>query len=118
MPLNIDNENVSSTSSDKNTKEQEEDCVMNYHVTRLRFGLLDLFVRDAIQEGNGDHLLLSLPYLLMLFHHYKRTKYAYVLLLHLVKVYALLPESISHELIYCRFWNTKGGAGSNIPLDL
>ena len=98
-------------------KTEEEDFLRNYHVARLRFGLLDLFVRDSIQ-GDGARILLCLPYLLLLFHHYKRTKYSYVILLHLVKVYALLPESLAHELVYCRFWNTKGGAGNNIPLDL
>ena len=91
---------------------------MNYHVARLRFGLVDLFLRDAIKEGDGYSLLKALPYILMFFHKYKRTKYAYVCLLHLVKVYSILSKSLAHELIYDRFWNTKGGAGNNIPYDL
>ena len=39
-------------------------------------------------------------------------------LLHLVKIYALLPSGLAHELVHERFWNSKGGKGHNIPLDL
>ena len=100
----------------KNTK--KDDHLLNYHTSRLKFGLLHLYIRDAIQEGDGQRLLLILPYILLFFHLYKRTKYAYVILLHLVKVYAILPSGLAHELVYERFWNSKGGKGKNIPLDL
>ena len=96
----------------------QEDFIRNYHIARLRFGLVDLDLRDAIKEGDGARLLVTLSYLLILFHLHKRTKYACVTLLHLVKAFALLPESLANELVHDRFWNTKGGAGNNIPLDL
>lgn len=113
------NEDIPMEQSSENQQEDtqsQEDCMKNYHIARLRFGLVDLDLRDAIKEGDGTRLLVTLPYLLMLFHLYKRTKYAYVTLLHLVKAFALLPESLANELVHDRFWNTKGGAGNNIPL--
>ena len=99
----------------------KQDYVYNYltyHTSRLRFGLIHLYIIDAIHEGDGQRLFAILPYILLLFHLYKRTKYAYVTLLHLVKAVALLPSGLANELVHDRFWNTKGGAGNNIPLDL
>lgn len=96
----------------------EEDNKFNYHVARLRFGLLDLNLRDSIKEGDGERLFLTLPLLLLFFHVYKRTKYSYVILLHLTKAMSTMSAGQAHELIWNRFFNKKGGAGHNIPLDL
>ena len=49
---------------------------------------------------------------------FKRTKYSYVILLHLVKAIAVLPSGKANELLCERFFNRKGGAGNNIPMDL
>ena len=95
----------------------KQDYVYNYHTTRQRLGLIHLYIIDAIHEGDGQQLFAILPYILLLFHLYKRTKYAYVMLLHLVKTIALLPSGLANELVHDRFWNTKGGAGNNNPLD-
>ena len=45
-------------------------------------------------------------------------KYAYVVLLHLVKVVAILPRFQVHRLKWNRFYNKYGGKGNNISLDL
>ena len=111
-------ETTNSKPSGSREAKSDVDHIYNYHTARLQFGLVHLYIRDAIHEGDGQRLLLVLPYALLLFHKYKRTKYAYVTLLHLVKIYALLPSGLAHELVHERFWNSKGGKGRNIPLDL
>ena len=100
------------------SEETKRDHQLEYHLARLRFGLLDLHLRDAIKEGDGQRLFNTMPYLLLIFNAYKRTKYSYVTLLHLVKVLVLLPEGIAREVVSDRFFNRKGGLGNNIPMDL
>ena len=54
----------------------------------------------------------------MLYHSEGHTKYAYIVLLHLVKVVAILPEFKAHRLMWNRFYNKYGVKGNNISLDL
>ena len=65
---------------------------------------------DAIREGDGQRLLI--------FSCYGHTKYAYVTLLLLVRVHAILNQSEAFSLMSNRFCNTSGRIGRNIPLDL
>ena len=96
----------------------KRDYVYNCHTSRQRFGLIHVYIIDAIHEGDGQQLFAILPYILLLFHLYNHTKYAYVTLLYLVKTIAFLHSGLANELVYDRFWNTKGGEGNNNPLDL
>lgn len=55
---------------------------------------------------------------LLLYHSEWHTKYAYVVLLHLLKIVAILPEFEAHRLKWNRFYNKYGGSGNNISQDL
>ena len=86
---------------------QEEECgspkpdfKFNYHQNKLAFGLLLLDFNDAVREGDGEHLF---------YHSESHTKYAYIVLLHMVKVVAILPEFEAHRLKWNRFYNKYRG---------
>ena len=74
--------------------------------------------RDAIKEGDGNRLfnLYKLP--LLIYKCNGNFKYAYVVLLYLVKCIAILPKFHAFRLKWNRFFNAEGGMGKNISLDL
>ena len=98
--------------------EPTEDPVHNYHRARLAFGLFLAEINDAIKEGDGDRLMDAYKLAILFYHHYGHPKYAYIVLLNLVQMKALLPESEAFDLVHNRFHNEHGGKGCNIPLDL
>ena len=103
--------------------EQESSCTkpdfkFNYHQNKLVFGLLLFDFNDAVREGDGERLFDIYKLALFLYHSEGHTKYAYVVLLHLVKVVAILPKFQAHRLKWNRFYNKYGGKGNNISLDL
>ena len=51
-------------------------------------------------------------------HSYGRVKNAYVVLLFLAKVYAILTEKLAFDTLQNRYFNNSGKAGGNVPLDL
>ena len=55
---------------------------------------------------------------LLLFKTNGHVKYAYVVLLYLCQIIAILPASEASDLKHNRFRNKYGGKGKNIPLDL
>lgn len=77
-----------------------------------------LHLDDAVREGDAGRLLHFLKVALLLLHCHHRVKYAYVVLLFLVKIYAILPKGIALEVLHHKVFNTLGKAGGNIPLHL
>ena len=73
---------------------------------------------DAVKEGDSASLLKFLKVALLILHRYNRVKYAYVVLLFLAKVHAILSERLAFEVLQNRYYNSSGKAGGNIPLDL
>lgn len=100
------------------TVEEKEDYVHNYHCARLTFGLLMMLFSDAVMEGDLASLLKFFKVALLLLHTYQRVKYAYVILLFLAKIYAILTEKLAFEVFQNRYYNNAGKAGRNVPLDL
>ena len=94
--------------------ESKEDHLCNYHRGKLVLGLTLLEFDDSIKEGDGKRLHDLYRFALLLFKAHHKTKYSYVVLLHLVKIAGALSEKDAHNLMWNRFFN-KGG---NIPLDL
>lgn len=82
------------------------------------FGLLLRDFNDTVKEGDGEHLIDLYKLALLLYYSEKHTKYAYVVLLHLLEIVAILPEFEAHRLTWNRFHNKYGGRGNNISLDL
>ena len=94
------------------------DFLFNYHQAKLTFGLILFEFDDAIKEGDGDRLHDFYRFGLLLFKAYGKIKYAYVILLYLAKIKAILLESDAHDLKWNRTFNKRCFPGMNIPLDL
>ena len=116
---NLELANTEETVQNENKgSEEKEDQIFNYHKAKLSYGLLLLDFGDAIREGDGGRLLNLYKLALLIYSSYGHNKYAYVTLLFLVRIYAILDESEALNLICNRFCNTVGKMGHNIPLDL
>lgn len=61
-------------------EDKSEDCVNNYHIACLTFGLLMMLFSDSVKEGDSTSLLKFLKVALLMLHSYHRVKYAYVVL--------------------------------------
>ncbi|CAL9694043.1 unnamed protein product [Knipowitschia caucasica] len=85
---------------------------------RLYFGFLILDMLDAVKEGDGERLIRLYKVALLIYKAYGHTKYAYSTLLLTVQLNSTLSPRIAHDIMWNRFWNSKGGKGMNIPLDL
>ncbi len=102
----------------KRTETSDEDHLYNYHSAKLVFGLLLMEFNDAIKEGDGERLLDVYKVALLIYKEHGKTKYAYEVLLFLVKIYGILSKHDAHNLKWNRFFNKHGTKGGNIPLDL
>lgn len=109
-------ENVEMTSTNANSTEQDYMC--NYRSAKLTFGLILLEFNDAVKEGDGDRLFDIYKMALLLYKTHGHFKYAYVVLLHLVKCICILPEKQAISVKWNRFFNGSGRQGANISLDL
>ena len=63
---------------------------------------------DAIKEGDGARLFELYKLALLLYKTYGHYKYAYAVLLYLVKCTAILPPSQALRLKWNRFFNGSG----------
>ena len=98
--------------------ESQEDYKFNYHSAKLTFGLVMLEFNDAIKEGDGGRLFELYKLAMLLYKTHGHYKYAYAVLLYLVKCIAILPASQALRLKWNRSFNGSGLPGKNIPLDL
>ena len=94
------------------------DGVFNYGSAILNDGLLLLELRDAIHEGDGPRVVRCWKFMLLHWRHAKHTKYSLEALHLIAGINATATERIAHELTWCRFINTRGVPGGNIPIDL
>lgn len=97
--------------------EVKQDHRYNYHIAKLTFGLILMDFRDAVREGDGDRLFDIYKVALLLYKTHGHYKYAYAILLHLVKCTAILPKQQALSCKWNRFYNGIGGKGTNISLD-
>jgi len=99
-------------------EEAKADYKFNYHSAKLAFGLVLLEFNDALKEGDGDRLFELYKLALLIYKTHGHYKYAYGVLLYLVKCIAILPPSQALRLKWNRTYNVSGLPGRNIPLDL
>lgn len=94
------------------------DSIYHYTEQLLTIGSIYLEMSDAVREGDGERLIRTWRYLLIIFRNSNRRNYAKdaVLLLHQY-MYELSPQQ-SEQLLFNRFVNTHGGIGRNISADL
>ena len=98
-------------------KNPAQDYLYNYHRGKLAFGLILFEFNDAIKEGDGDRIFDIYKMALLFYKAGGHNKYAYVVLLYIFKVIAILSESEARQLKWNRGFNKHGGKGKNIPLD-
>ena len=99
-------------------EENKADHKFNYHSAKLAFGLVLFEFKDAVKEGDGDRLFDTYKLALLLYKNHGHYKYAYAVLLYLVKCIAILPPSQALQLKWNRTYNISGLPGRNISLDL
>ena len=75
---------------------RKSDHIYNYHCAKLKFGLILFAFNDAVKEGDSQRLHDIYKLALSLYKGGGYYKYAYVVLLHLVKPAALYSESVSY----------------------
>ena len=73
---------------------------------------------DAVKEGDGDRLFDLYKLALLLYKTHSHYKYAYAVLMYLVKGIAILPPSQALQMKWNQTFNVSGLPGRNIPLDL
>ena len=71
-----------------------------------------------MKEGDGDRIYELYKLLLLIYKSHKHPKYAYVTLLYLVRISAILPEFEAERLKWNRVVNLHGGKACNVPMDL
>lgn len=94
------------------------DNVNAYSCETLSLGLLFMEFKDAIREGDGDHVFLVWKYLFLLFKASGRRNYSIEAFILLSQYHLILPEKLAEQLKWSRFINTHGHAGHNISCDL
>ena len=74
--------------------------------------------KDAVREGDGERMLTIWKLLLLYFRATGHTNYAAESVRLIAEASALLTERGAYRLKWCRFINTRGKPGNNIPCDL
>lgn len=95
-----------------------DDHIYNYHCGKLKFGLILFEFNDAVKEGDGQRIYDLYKIALLLYKSGGHYKYAYVVLLYLVKIVSLYTEFGAFQLKWNRFYNKYGLIGKCISLDL
>ena len=84
---------------------------------RLHLGLFCLTIKMQLKKVMVK-LFQVYKVCLLLFKANNKSKYAYVILLYLVQIVAILSKKDAHSLKWNRFYNKHGTKAGNIPLDL
>ena len=90
----------------------------NYHSVKLTFRPLLFEFNDSIKERNGGRLFELYKLAMLIYKTHGHYKYAYAVLLYLVKCIAILPPAQALRLKWNRTFNVSGLPGRNSPLDL
>ena len=93
------------------------DKVYSYSRMFCHFGSIALEFQNAWYQGDGVRIYRCWKVLLLHFHCYKHTKYAWEALKLQFQV-EYLPPSLAYKVKWGRFVITRGGDGNNIPCDL
>ena len=109
----VDNHTVSLS-----VQKKAPDGVFNYSSAILNDGLQLLEFRDGVHFGAGPRVIRYWKFMLLHWRYAKHTKYSLEALHLLAAINATATERIVHELTWCRFINTRGVPGGNMPVDL
>ena len=90
----------------------------DYACEVLTLGLFIMNFKDAVRQGDGEHVLLLWKFMLLVFKATGRKNYALEALTLLSQYYILLPPNLAEQLKWSRFINIHGCPGHNISCDL
>jgi len=91
---------------------------MNYGLCVIEFAVLAMQIIDTVHEGDGDHLIVILKYLLLMFKAKSNySKYA-IENEYRSQVKCTLTEQMATRVIYGRFSNTNGKPSHNMETDI
>lgn len=116
--LNKHNMVVSSDTLPEDTSASQNDHKQAHSIARLSFSFFLMDMLDAVKEGDGGRLMRLYKVALLYYKAHGHSHYAYSTFLLTVQLNAALSPRMAHSLTWNRFWNTRGGKGVNIPLDL
>lgn len=97
---------------------QSASSVYNYTREVISLGLLYLNFKDAVREGDGERVLLTWKYFLVMFRATGHRNYAMEALTLLTQCLVTLPPNLAEQVKWNRFINTHGHPGQNITMDL
>lgn len=99
--------------------DEQQNGVMNYSLSLLRYFFIIADFKDAVREGNGKHLIIMHKQLL---HHFKSVPgfntYAIEMLISIIQSDIFLSHAESHQIMWAATVNWKGGSAKNIEIDL
>ena len=90
----------------------------DYACEVLTLGLFIMDFKDAVREGDGDHILLLWKYMMLFFRATGRTNYATEAFTLLAQCNIILPPNLCEQVKWSRFVNVHGLPGHNISADL
>lgn len=90
----------------------------DYACEVLTLGLFIMDFKDAVREGDGEHMMLLWKFMLLIFKASGRKNYALEALTLLTQYYLTLPPNLAEQLKWSRFVNVHGRPGCNISCDL
>jgi hypothetical protein len=97
----------------------EQDWIMNYSLSLLRYYFIIIDFKDAVKEGNGKQLSILHKQLL---HHFKSipgyNAYAIEMLISIIQSDVFLSRAESNQIMWAGTVNWKGGDAKNIEIDL
>jgi hypothetical protein len=106
-------------SQDSLSCNKQQDGVMNYSLSLLRYYFIMADFKDAVREGNGKQLLILHKQLVK---HFKSIPgynvYAIEMLISIIQSDEFLSQAESHQITWASTVNWKGGSGRNIEIDL
>lgn len=91
------------------------DLVSEHTSILLTLGLMKMTHDRAIQLGNGGLLMTLYKWMMLWFDRNDMSNYS-TGLLELQYQLKVLPDYLTHAIVWNRFVNTKGKADSNIPM--
>ena len=92
--------------------------MLGYAIELLTLGLLYVEYTDAIKEGDGQRVHRCWKFMFPLFKISGRKNYTIEAFTMLFSHAFLLSSRQAEQLLWCRFINTTGRPGRNIPMDL
>ena len=84
----------------------------------LSLGLLYIYFKDSIREGDGTLVMVAWKYFMLIFKATKHKNYALEALTMLAQYFVVLPPNLAEQLKWSRFVNVHGFPGRNISADL